>query len=109
MKLRIFIAALLTVWLAIGPVATAWAGAKATPCESMGMSQPLPPTDDCCEGSMDASACLAACAMAAPVALAPALPVFVAETDRSAIPAFSVRYATTLAPPDIAPPKASVS
>ncbi len=110
MKLRTFLAALLTVWLAIAPVANTWAAAKATPCESMGsMNQPLPPADDCCDGAMDASVCLKACATAAPVALAPALHMLGTETVGSAVPPLSVQYATMLAPPDIAPPKRSVS
>jgi hypothetical protein len=109
MKLRPFIAALLTFWLVIGPAGTAWAAYATTPCESMsGMGQPLPPADDCCGGgAMDASACLGACMATGPAAVAAAL--LVLHAAASAIPGLSLQYATVLSPPDIAPPKALVS
>jgi len=109
MKLRPIIAALLTFWLIIGPVGTAWAAYAATPCESMGsMSQPLP-QGDCCGDGMDAAACLSACMATSPAAATPVVSIQRLEVTAAAIPGFSLRYATVLAPPDIAPPKTSAS
>jgi hypothetical protein len=109
MKLRPFIAALLTFWLIVGPVGTAWAAYAASPCESMGsMSQPLP-KGDCCGDAMDAAACLSACMATSPAAATPAVSVPRLEPAAGGIPSLSLRYATVLAPPDIAPPKTSAS
>src|SRR5688500_10003668 len=109
MKLRPFIAALLAFWLIVGPVGTAWAAYAATPCESMGsMSQPLP-QGDCCGEGMATAACLSACMATSPAAATPAVSIQRLEDTAAAIPSFSLRYATVLAPPDIAPPKTSVS
>jgi hypothetical protein len=109
MKLRSFIAALLTFWLIVGPLGTAWAAYAATPCESMGsMSQPLP-KGDCCGGSMDAVACLSACMATSPAAATPVVSGQRLKLTTTAIPSLSLRYATVLAPPDIAPPKTSAS
>jgi hypothetical protein len=110
MKMRPLIAVVLAFWFVIGPVGTALAAYVATPCDSMsGMNQPLPPADDCCGESMDLAACLSACASTAPTAVAPALHILAAEPVTTAIPGGPLRYATVLAPPDIAPPKSSVS
>ena len=108
MKLRTFTAALLTFWLVIGPVGAAWAAANmASPCESM--SAASAPADDCCGDKMDPSACLSACMAAAPIAVASATQILHSNVVASPIPRVSLRYATLLAPPDIAPPKAFVS
>jgi hypothetical protein len=109
MKLRSFIAALLTFWLVVGPVGTVWAANAPVPCDSMGMNQPLPTADDCCGDEMDASACLSACMAAAAVALPSSSRIIRLDPGASAVPGLSLRYATLLAPPDIAPPKAFVS
>lgn len=109
MKLRPFIAALLTFWLIVGPVGTAWAAYAATPCESMGsMGQPLP-QGDCCADGMDAAACLSACLATSPAAATPEQGIQRLQLTESSIPSLSLRYATVLAPPDIAPPKTFVS
>jgi hypothetical protein len=99
MKLRTFIAALLTFWLIVGPVGTAWAAYAATPCESI----------DCCGDGMDAAACLSACMVASPAAATPVESIPRLELAATPIPGLSLRYATVLAPPDIAPPKTSAS
>ena len=109
MKLRRFIAAILTFWLVIGPVGTLCAANAPAPCESMGMNQPLPAADDCCGDEIDASACLSACLAASPVALPSSSRIVRLDAVASAVPGLSLRYATRLAPPDIAPPKAFVS
>jgi hypothetical protein len=109
MKLRPFIAALLTFWLILGPVGTALAAAAPTACENMGsMSQPVP-QGDCCGDAMDAAACLSACLAVSPMAAAPEQPMQRLHLTQSGIPGVSLRYATVLAPPDIAPPKTFVS
>ena len=109
MKLRPFIAALLTFSLIVGPVGTAWAAYAATPCESMGsMSQPVP-QGDCCGEAMDAAACLSACLAMSPIAAAPEQQIQRLQLTESSIPSLSLRYATVLAPPDVAPPKTFVS
>ena len=109
MKLRPFIAALLTFWLILGPVGTALAASAPTPCESMGsMSQSLP-HGDCCGDTMDAASCLSACMASSPVAAAREQQTTRLELAGSSIPSVSLRYATLLAPPDIAPPKTSIS
>jgi|SRR5687768_2241820 len=109
MKLRSFIAALLTFWLIAGPVGMAWAASAPAPCESMGsMSQPQP-QGDCCDDGMDAAACLSACIAASPVAAVPAQPMQRLQVSERVVPRLTARYATIVAPPDIAPPKSSVS
>jgi hypothetical protein len=109
MKLRRFIAALLTFWLMLAPVGTALAAAAPTPCESMGsMSQSLP-HGDCCGDTMDAASCLSACLATSPLAAAPEQQIHRLQVTESSIPSLSLRYATVLAPPDIAPPKTFVS
>ena len=108
MKLRPFVAAVLTFWLIVGPAGTAWAAYAATPCETMGsMSQPQP--EDCCGTGMGAAACLSACMATSPAAAAPEPLVQRAQAAETGIPGLSLRYATVLAPPDIAPPKTFVS
>lgn len=104
-KLRPYLTVLLAFWLAFGPVATAWAASAPTPCESMGDAAP---GDDCCGGSMDTAACLSACVAAFMAVVAPAMQVQAVEAVHDAIPGLSLRYATYLAPPDVAPPKPSV-
>lgn len=109
MKLRSFIAALLTFWLIAGPVGMAWAASAPTPCESMGsMSQPQP-QGDCCDDGMDAAACLSACMAASAVAAVPADLLQRPQVSEMVVSSLSLRYATVVAPPDIAPPKSSVS
>jgi hypothetical protein len=109
MKLRSLIAALLTFWLILGPVGTALAAAAPAPCESMdSMSQSLP-HGDCCSDTMDPAACLSACLAASPVAAAPGQPTQRLQLTESSIPSLSLRYATVVAPPDVAPPKTFVS
>ena len=109
MKLRPVIAMLITFWLVVGPVGTAWAAYTATPCESMGsMSQPLP-QGECCGDSMDTAACLSACMATSPAAATPVVSIQRLQLTATAIPSLSLRYATVLAPPDIAPPKTSAS
>ena len=109
MKLRPFIAALLAFWLAFGPVGTALASSAPAPCESMGsMSQPAP-QGDCCGDAMDAAACLSACLAMSPIAAAPEQQTQRLQLTESSIPSLSLRYATVLAPPDVAPPKTFVS
>jgi hypothetical protein len=105
---RSFVAGLLALWLVLGPVGAAWASHAATPCDSMGSAtQPL--TDDCCGESMDAAACLSACISGTAALAVPRIQTARFEVVRSAIPSLSARYATVLAPPDIAPPKSFVS
>ena len=106
MKSRPLIAALLAFWLAFGPVVTAWAQSADKPCESMGMSMPA---DDCCGNGMDQGKCLSACLAVAPAIAAPASPAFSSVTASAVIATLSFRHASILAPPDIAPPKSSVS
>ena len=109
MKLRSFIAAVLTFWLIVGPVGTALAASGAAPCESMGaMSQALP-HGDCCGDTMDAASCLSACLATSSVAAALEQQTTQLQLAGSSIPGRSLRYATLLAPPDIAPPKTFVS
>lgn len=109
MKLRPFIAALLAFWLVFGPVGTAMASSAPAPCESMGsMSQPVP-QGDCCGEAMDAAACLNACLATSPAAATPEQGTQRLQLTESSIPSLSLRYATVLAPPDIAPPKPLLS
>ena len=109
MKLRPFIAALIAFWLVFGPVGTALASSAPAPCESMGsMSQPVP-QGDCCGDATDAAACLSACLATSPVAATPEQRLQRLQLTESSIPSLSLRYATVLAPPDIAPPKTFVS
>ena len=108
MKLRPFIATLLAFWLVFGPVGTAMASAPA-PCESMdSASQPVP-QGDCCGDAMDAAACLNACLATSPAAATPEQGTQRLRLTGSSIPSLSLRYATVLAPPDIAPPKTLLS
>jgi hypothetical protein len=109
MKLRPFVAALLAFWLIVGPVGTAWAAYAATPCESMGsMNKPVP-QGDCCGEAMDAAACLSACLAMSPIVAALEQQIQRLQLTESSIPSLSLRYATVLAPPDVAPPKTFVS
>ena len=105
-RYRPLVAALLALWLVLGPAGSAWAATSAsTPCESMGASVPA---DDCCGDKMEAAACLSACLL-----LSPGITTTAADT---VVPAefivytiASVRYASLLAPPDIVPPRSFVS
>ena len=109
MKLRSFIAALVTFWLILGPLGTAWAASAPAPCESTAsMGQSLP-YGECCGDTMDAAACLSACLATAPVAVPPEQQIQRLQLTESRIPGLSLRYATVLAPPDVAPPKTFVS
>ena len=97
---------LLAFWLTLAPAAGALAQMGDTPCESMSMSMPA---DDCCSNDMDASACLTVCLAAAaalPAAIAPAI---AAKPSAPVLTTPELRRASILAPPDIAPPKPSVS
>lgn len=109
MKLRPFVAALVTFWLILGPVGTAWAASAPPPCESMGSMSGSAPHGECCGDAMDAAACLSACLAAAPVAAAPQQQVHSLQLAESSLPGLASRHATVLAPPDIAPPKTLVS
>jgi hypothetical protein len=67
------------------------------------------PVDDCCGDGMDQATCLSAC-----LAVSPAMPVRAVQVNTTAVTAAviatpSFRHASVLAPPDIAPPKTSVS
>jgi hypothetical protein len=105
-KSRPLIAAILAFWLAFGPVATAWAQSADKPCESTGMSMPA---DDCCGSGMDQANCLSACMAVAPAIAAPASPALSSIAASAVLATLSFRHASILAPPDIAPPKSSVS
>jgi hypothetical protein len=72
------------------------------------MSQPVP-QGDCCGDTMDAATCLSACLATAPVAATPEQRMQRLQLTESRIPSLSLRYATVLAPPDVAPPKTFVS
>lgn len=72
------------------------------------MSQPVP-QGDCCGEAMDAVTCLSACLATSPVAAALEQPMQRLQLMESRIPILSLRYATVLAPPDVAPPKTFVS
>jgi hypothetical protein len=72
------------------------------------MSQPVP-QGDCCGEAMDAAACLSACLATSPLVAAPEQPIQRLQLTESSIPGLSLRYATVLAPPDVAPPKTFVS
>ena len=109
MKLRPFIAALVTFWLIFGPVGTAWAASAPAPCESMASMSGSLPHGECCGDAMDAAACLSACLATSPLAAAPEQQMQRPWLTASRIPSLSLRYATVLAPPDIAPPKTFVS
>ena len=108
MKLRPFIAALLAFWLLVGPVGTAWAAYAATPCESMGSKSQPAAQGSCCDEAMTAAACLGTCMAASPAAVTSARDVHF-EVAETAIPLLSLRHATLVAPPDVAPPKTAVS
>ena len=104
-KHRAFFAALLSIWLVLGPAGAAWASGE-TQCESM---MGMLPADDCCgDGKAALTSCAGVCA-------APAMGTeFIGPNVRAGEPAgivpfLEVRYATRAAPPDIAPPKAVVS
>jgi hypothetical protein len=106
-KKRCVIMVLFAFWLAFGPSVSAWAASVDEPCESMGMSAPA--NDGCCNDAMDQAACLSACLAASPAMAAPGLPTSeFAPADSVVVPPF-FRHASVLAPPDIAPPKSSVS
>ena len=106
MSLRLFIAALLSFWLAFGPAVSALAQSADRPCESMSMTLPA---DDCCGGGMDQAKCLSACLAAATAMLAPAPQTLPAAEAAAGIAKLFFRHASILAPPDIAPPKSLVS
>jgi hypothetical protein len=106
LKNRAVMIALLALWLAIGPVASAWAVSVSQPCESMSASVPA---DECCGNAMDNNACLSACMAGAPLMTPPAIQTAGVVPVQVTIPSLSLRYATVLAPPDVAPPKSFVS
>jgi hypothetical protein len=103
---RVVLAALVAFWLAFGSLAGAWAQQAGQPCESMGMSLPA---DDCCGDSMDQTKCLSACLAVSPAMAVRAVQVNTTAATAAVIAAPSFRHASVLAPPDIAPPKTSVS
>ena len=109
MKLRPFIAALLAFWLVFGPVGIALASSAPAPCESMGSMSQVVPQGECCGETMDAATCLSACPVTSPVAATPEQRMQQLHLTDSLIPGLSLRYATVLAPPDVAPPKTFVS
>jgi hypothetical protein len=99
---------LLALWLALGPLANAWAQSLAAdePCESM--STPMA-GHDCCGGDMDQAKCLSMCLAASPALAVAVLKFDTTAAPAAAIPVLSFRHASILAPPDAAPPKAFVS
>jgi hypothetical protein len=105
-KSHIVLASLFAFWLAFGPVATAIAQSSQAPCESMAMSMPA---DDCCGEGMDQASCLAACLSASPAMGAATLDFAPILSSPAALVKPVLRPASILAPPDIAPPKPSVS
>jgi hypothetical protein len=105
-KVRPFIVALLAFWLAFGPTASAFAQSADIPCESMSMSTP---PDDCCGDGVDLGKCLSACLAVAPAMNAPAVQAVPPDVAVSVVDTLSFRHASILAPPDIAPPKSSLS
>jgi hypothetical protein len=102
---RILLAALLTVCLTLGPTVSVWAQSAGEPCESMGMA----PADDCCGGGMDEAKCLSACPASSPVMAVPAVQTIAPDTAATVIDTAVFRHASILAPPDITPPRSSVS
>ena len=106
MKARPLIATLLAFWIAFGPPASVLAQSADTPCESMSMSTPA---DDCCGEGVDVGKCLSACLAVAPSMTAPALQAAAPDLTLSVVETLASRHASMLAPPDIAPPKSSVS
>jgi len=105
MGVRRFLAVLIAFWLVVGPGGMALATSAASPCEAAaGM-----PSDDCCGDEMNAVACLSACSSALHAVAVPAMQTPSAHAPASKIPALPIRYATNLSPPDVAPPKPSVS
>jgi hypothetical protein len=103
---RVVLAALLAFWLAFGLLASAWAQSAGQPCESMGMSLPA---DDCCGDGLDQAKCLSPCLAVSPAMVAGAVQVNTTAVTAAVIATPSFRHASVLAPPDIAPPKSSVS
>src|SRR4029077_18625971 len=102
LKNSALVAVLLVFWLALGPVASAWAASASHPCESMSSSAP---TDEGCGDAMDALACLSVCMTAASLITAPAVHTCAVVAAEAAVPALCLRFATVVAPPDVAPPK----
>jgi hypothetical protein len=103
LKTRTVFAALLAFWLIIGPAASTLGANAAKSCENMTAA------DGCCESSMDRAACVEACIAATAVLAVPATLTASVDAAQSRITSLSFRYATVLAPPDIAPPKSFVS
>jgi hypothetical protein len=101
-KNRRLIIALFAFWLVAGPIAAQPVG---QPCESMSMSAP----DDCCGDGMDQATCLSACPAVSPAMAFRAVQVNTTAVTAAVIATPSFRHASVLAPPDIAPPKTSVS
>jgi hypothetical protein len=105
LKNRVLIAALIAVWLAIGPVATVWATSAPQSCETMSAA----PADDCCGNGMDHNKCLSACLPVSQVLSAPAFRVAAPALAEAVVAKLYLRHASFLAPPDIAPPRTPVS
>jgi len=106
LKNRALVAVLLGFWLALGPVASAWAASASHPCENMSSSAPA---DEGCDDAMDALACLSVCMSAAPLISTPAVHTGAVVAAEAAVPAPSLRFVTVVAPPDVAPPKSFLS
>jgi len=103
---RVLLGSLLAFWLAFGPAASALAQSADKPCESTGMSAPA--DDDCC-GDMDAAKCLSVCLAGSAAMTARVFSMEAPVQVETAVAPLSIRHASILAPPDIAPPKFSVS
>jgi hypothetical protein len=106
LRSRTLIVAVLALWLAIGPAASAWAQLLEKTCESAAMAMSH---DGCCGDEADQASCLGACLMAAPaipVATAQPLPN---DPAQSPVVRVTLEHASILAPPDVAPPKSFLS
>jgi hypothetical protein len=67
------------------------------------------PAEDCCGGGMDQAKCLSACLAGSPVMAVPATQITIPDAAATVVGTAVSRHVSILAPPDIAPPKFSVS
>jgi hypothetical protein len=106
LRSRSLIVAVLAVWLAIGPAASAWAQLLEKTCETptMAMSH-----DGCCGDEADQASCLGACLMAAPAIPVATPQLLPNDPAGSPVVRFTLEHASVLAPPDVAPPKSFLS
>jgi len=106
LRSRTLIVAVLALWLAIGPAASAWAQLLEKTCESQAMAMSH---DGCCGDEADQASCLGACLMASPAIPMAAPQTLPADPAQSLILGFALEHASVLAPPDVAPPKSFLS